>query len=71
MNVKGSSFKFVNGSNLPFQYSSRTRLHITIVTRQNYKENLWGLFTHINAEGKIHISNAQEEILYWHNIFSH
>ena len=33
MNAKGSSFKFVNGSTLTFQYSSRTRFPIEIATR--------------------------------------
>ena len=69
MNAKSSCFKFVNGSTLTFQYSSRTRLPIAIATTQNNKGHLWGLAAHINAGGRLDISNAQEELLYWHNIF--
>ena len=72
MNVLWSTFTFANGATIIVDYSADTILPTSHATREKNTLSLeqWGLLS-MPTNNQLNVSNAQKEILYWHNIFGH
>ena len=68
MNHTGSVFTFANSSTLSFKHSTKINLPIATDTVPQHKKPTWIMNAYMKSS-RLNISKAQEELLYWHNIF--